>query len=363
MTKKLLLLSTCGTSVLTNDAMPETRRWLTEIANEATLDDAGCRRLKAHVAESRDRLLSANTAGRPRLPAEMDGIHAVLARHPAHQVQHFLVHTDTATGRSAAGVVKAILENDRHPVQLLTAAGLRTDEPTSFREALADLTRQIEEWVPGYRADGWMSIFNLTGGFKSISGYLQALGMLHADRCMFLFEGAPALMEIPRLPVRLADADEVRQHLAVFRPLALGYRLGVDEVDGVPDALLFVDDGQATTNVWGDVVWQRVRKTLLGETLLAPLSSKLFLKDVIRKAFDALQADRRVLVNEALDALSAHLDNERSLPKSNTFKRLEGKPSPPSTHELYVWSDGAAWRLYGHFEGERFVADSLGSHL
>jgi len=363
MTKRLLLLSTCGTSVLTNDATPETRRWLTEIANKAALDDAGCQRLKAHVAECRNRLLSADTARRPRLPAEMDGIQAILARHSAHQVQHFLVHTDTATGQSAAGVVKVILENDGHQVQFLTAAGLRTDEPSSFREALADLTRQIEELVPGYRADGWISIFNLTGGFKSISGYLQALGMLHADRCMFLFEGAPALMEIPRLPVRLVDADEVRRHLAVFRRLALGYGVGADEVGGIPDALLFMDDGQATTSVWGDVVWQRVRKPLLGEAVLAPLSSKLVLKDVIHKAFDGLQADRRVQVNEALDALSAHLDNKRSLPKSNTFKRLEGKPAPPSTHELYVWSDGAAWRLYGHFEGERFIADSLGPHL
>ncbi|MBX6330150.1 MAG: hypothetical protein IRY89_16465 [Pseudolabrys sp.] len=47
-------------------------------------------------------------------------------------------------------------------------------------------------------------------------------------------------------------------------------------------------------------------------------------------------------VNEALDALSAHLDLNRDLPKSNTLKRLGGNPTPPATHELYLWSDGAA---------------------
>jgi hypothetical protein len=51
-------------------------------------------------------------------------------------------------------------------------------------------------------------VFNLTGGFKSLNGYLQTVAMISADRCAFLFEGAPELMEIPRLPVRLAEIDE-----------------------------------------------------------------------------------------------------------------------------------------------------------
>jgi putative CRISPR-associated protein (TIGR02619 family) len=360
MTTQVLLLSTCGTSVLTNRATPETRSWLIKIANEATLKaDTG--RLDAHVAACKERLLNAGKEEARDLSAEVNGIAAVLERWPASRVQHVLVHTDTATGKAAAEVVAAFLENQGGYVQLLTAPGLRTDDFPSFRKALADLTVDIENWTQDRSS---IKLFNLTGGFKSVGAYLQALGMLYADRCVFLFEGASALMEIPRLPVRIADADEVRAHLHVFRRLACGYAVAEKDGAGVPDSLVLADNGEAKISVWGDVVWGKVRHTLLSEKLLPPLSPKLDVKDAVLRAFDGLQEKgRRVLVNEALDALSAHLDLGSEPQKSHTFKKLKGNPTPPSTHELYVWSDRDAWRLCGHFEGGRFIADSLGPHL
>lgn len=361
--RPLLLLSTCGTSLLTNEAGAETRRWLTDIANKKVLDSADGQRLKNHVLERQNRLRNADADTRRRLSAELNGIDAVLERWPSDQVQHLLVHTDTEVGRASAELVKDSLEKKAQHVQFLNAHGLRTDDAASFRAALSDLTSQIEAWIPTHREQGWATIFNLTGGFKSLNAYLQALGMLHADRCVFLFERASELMEIPRLPVRLADADEVRQHLTVFRKAALGYRIAADDVRSVSDSLFLTVDGEATTSVWGDLVWQRVRRKLLGEAALEPLSTKLVLTSKVRREIEVLPVDRRILANEALDHLSAHLDNVRPLLKSNSLKKLEGRPSPPSTHELYVWSDGAAWRLYGHIERERFIADSLGTHL
>lgn len=364
MITQLLVLSTCGTSVLTNAAASETQRWLTEIANKPMLDGADAKRLQDRIAECADRLWKGDVAERRKLSAELNGIGAVLDRWTPRRIQHLLIHTDTVTGRAAADLVAAVLEKDGQRVERLTAGGLRTDDFPSFREALAELTASVEEWIPKYREKGWTTFFNLTGGFKSVNAYLQALGMLYADRCVFLFEGASALMEIPRLPVRLAEADELRSHMSVFRRLAHGYRVAEKEVGGVPDSLLLVDDGQATTSVWGDVVWRRLRKTLLGEKLLDSLSGKLVLKDTIRKAFDGLRENQRVEVNEALDALSACLDEVRPLLKSNTFKKLQGNPAPPATHELYVSSDGPAWRLFGHFDDAgHFIADSLGTHL
>jgi putative CRISPR-associated protein (TIGR02619 family) len=363
MSKSLLLLSTCGTSVLTNEADPQERRWLTEIANEATLSEKDEERLAELVANRRERLLTGDRRER-RLSAELSSIDVVLARWAAIRIQHLLIHTDTATGKAAATVVAAILENDGQQVQLLTKGGLRTNDFPSFREALAELTIDIENWILGHREQGWTTLFNLTAGFKSVSAYLQMLGMLHADRCIFLFEGAPELMEIPRLPVKLAEIDEIRPHAKVFRRLEYGYPVLKNEIIGLPDALFLVDDDCVLRNTLGDVVWARVRKTLFREELLDPLSPKLTISDAVRRSFDKLkEEERRVQVNEALDALSAHLDRKRELSRSNTFKTLQGNPSPPATHELYVWSDGGAWRLFGHFEGDRFCADSLGPHL
>ncbi len=357
------VLSTCGTSLLTNGASAADRSWLTGIANAVDLDPGARARLDALLAERRERLLAADGDGRRSMSAELNGIGLVLARWGAGRVMHLLVHTDTVLGRATAELVAELLERDGQQVQLQTAAGLRTDDLASFREALAELTGWVEDTVPGYRQAEWTTVFNLTGGFKSINAYLQALGMLHADRCVFVFERSAALMEIPRLPVELADAGEVRRHLDVFRRLAAGYPVSADEVAGVPDSLLLVDEGEAILSIWGEIVWQRVRKQLLGEGLLEPLSPRLELTGAVRRACAGLDADRRMHVNKAIDALAAHLDRDKPLPKANTLKKLQGKPKPPSTHELYLWSDQAAWRLFGHFEAERFVADAIGPHL
>ncbi|HLH76747.1 MAG TPA: hypothetical protein VKV28_08075 [Candidatus Binataceae bacterium] len=363
MITQLLLLSTCGTSVLTNNADKETERWLKSITNNVALEGADAVRLEAHVAKRGERLEKADASERRRLSAEINGISAVLDRWKPSRVQHLLVHSDTAVGKAAVDLVKAVLDKDGQQVQLLTASGLRTDNLLSFREAIAHLTVQIEEWIPGHRQRGWRALFNLTGGFKSVNAYLQALGMIYADGCVFFFEGSSELMEIPRLPVRLAEADEIRPYTSVFRRLKHGYQVSERDAVGVSDSLLMFDDGQATTSVWGDVVWSRVRKKLFAEGLLDPLSPKLVIREPVREAFRELEEARRMQVNDALDALSAHLDRVRALVKSEAFKKLSGNPSPPSTHEFYLWSDGAAWRLFGHYENERFIADSLGPHL
>lgn len=363
MITQLLLLSTCGTSVLTNFADQNTRDWLQSVTNNVALGDADAMRLEAHAAERGKGLETADASKRRRLSAEINGISAVLDRWKPSRVQHLLVHSDTAVGKAAVDIVKAVLEKDGQQVQLLTASGLRTDNLLSFRAAVADLTVLIEEWIPGHRQRGWRALFNLTGGFKPLIAYLQALGMIYADGCVFFFEGSSELMEIPRLPVRLAEADEIRPYTSVFRRLKHGYQVSERDAVGVSDSLLMFDDGQATTSVWGDVVWGRVRKELLAEGLLDPLSPKLVISEPVRKAFDGLEEARRVQVNDALDALSAHLDGARSPLKSEAFRKLSGNPLPPSTHEFYLWSDGAAWRLFGHYENERFIADSLGPHL
>jgi putative CRISPR-associated protein (TIGR02619 family) len=361
MTDNLLLVSTCGTSVLTNGTSDEVRKWLTRIANATELPAEEQSQLDVHAGARRRQILGADPATRRRLSAELNGIAAVLAQWKPKKVFHLLVHTDTTVGRAAAHIIEEALRSDKQDVQSITADGLRTDHLSSFREALADLTCQLEEWSESYR--GSTVLFNLTGGFKSINAYLQALGMLYADRCVFLFEGADSLMEIPRIPLRLADADEVREHLAVFRRLALRYPVRADEVEGIPESLLLVDGGQATTSVWGDVVWQRVRKALLSERLLAPLSPKLTLGRSVESSFDKLEAAQKCEVNEALDELSACLDGVRPLLRSRIFKPLQGDPRPPSTHELYAWSTGGTGRLFGHYEGVDFHFDALSGHL
>src|SRR5690606_29893519 len=128
------------------------------------------------------------------------------------------------------------------------------------------------------------------------------------DRCVFIFEGAPELMEIPRLPVRLAEIDELREHVTLFRRLAVGYAVRADEAKGVPDSLLMEIDGVVTTSVLGDVAWGRHRATLFAEKLHSPLSSKVRVADAVKKVFSGLEVAQKVQVNEAIDEFCAYVD-------------------------------------------------------
>lgn len=358
MTDRLLVVSTCGTSLLTNGASADDRDWLTKVANDVEVDAA---RLTRIVEARRERLKAADAPTQRKMSAELNGVAAVLERYAPKQIFHLLVHTDTAPGKATADLVEEALGKQ---TSLVSASGLRTNDLASFRAALADLTRQLDEIVQSYRAQGWFVVFNLTGGFKSLNGYLQTLAMISADRCVFLFEGAPELMEIPRLPVRLAEIDELREHAALFRRIAVGYTVESDRAKGVPESLLMEVDAEVTTSVLGDVAWARHRSVLFAEKLLPPLSTKVRVADAVQKVFPGLEAAQKVQVNEALDELSAWLDGVRRLPKSRTFKKLQGDPVPGSTHELYAWSDGATGRLFGHYEASGvFVFDRLAGHL
>ena len=360
---RLLLLSTCGTSLLTNGSDAQTRRWLVDKANDKMLPQKEEDRLKTLLEDRRTQLKAANPDKKRDMSAEYNGISACLDRWHPEQVQHLLLHTDTAVGKAAAQLVEEMLRVDGASVFLQTSAGLRTDDLLDFRAALTELTLKLETDLQDWRNQGWTIVFNLTGSFKSLNGYLQALGMIHADHCAFLFERARDLMVIPRLPVQLAEQKEIEKHLWVFRRLAVGYSVSTQEAEGVPGSLLDELDGKVMTSVWGDVVWARTQKHIYQTALLPPLSDKLQFSDKLRRTVRRLPGDRLAKVNEALDALAAQVDKERKHLKSETFKKLKGNPRPPSTHEMYAWSDDNASRLLGHYDNGTFIIDDLVEHL
>ncbi len=360
-TTPMVLVSTCGTSIFTNGASQKDRAWLAEIANKKKLDDKESFRLQGIVDARKALILEADKEKRRQLSAELNGIVAVQNRWKASRVEYYLIHSDTVVGKASAEIVQESIKQSN--VQLLSTGGLCTDDAPSFRTAMSDLTRQLIDMLPGYREKGYRVIFNLTGGFKSVNAYLQAVGMLYADHCVFLFEGASDLMEIPRLPVELRETDVLRKFLVSFRKMAVGYPVLEQDVSDIPETLLMIADDQATPSIWGDIIWQRDQKQLLGEKLFEPLSLKIQLNDSFRKSVGALAPERQFQVNEALDELSAYLDHGRPLLKSRTFKALQRNPCPPSTHELYLWSDGNASRAFGHYQDAIFVVDSMDAHL
>lgn len=361
MIEQLLLISTCGTSLLTHGVNDEDRKWLTKIANDTVANNPDMEpRLQSIVAERRERLKAADKAERRKMSAELNGIEAVLERYKPKRTEHILVHTDTASGTATAELVQEVLNNQ---ATLISECGLQTKNLTSFREALAELTKKLDELVQEYHSKKYFVVFNLTGGFKALNGYLQTLAMISADRCVFLFEGSSELMEIPRLPVKLAELDELRKYSTIFRRIEIGYSVPAKEAEGIPETLLMVVGEQVMMSTLGEVAWSRHRAKLFEEELLPTLSTRIRISDSVKKTFETLEKKQKIHVNDAMDDFSAHLDNNRALLKAHKFDTIKGNPVPGSTHELYAWSDGAAGRLFGHYENGIFVFDKLGKHL
>ena len=354
-----LLISTCGTSLLTNLAYEDERKWLTSIANEIDGDD----RVYGFIARIEHELALQPREAYRRLSAEFNGIEATRTHLPG-QRQHLLVHTDTFVGREAARLVSGMIAASSEGVQLLTVPDLRTNNLTSFRLALPQLSRELDaSYITPFKQARIPVAFNLTGGFKSLLAYLQAFAMLHGLPSYLLFEGAPEAMEIPALPIRLDDEGLLRDQLERFRRLDVGYTLPAREHLSAPRTLFADLGGDLDLTEWGTLIWSRLRVRALGDGPLPSLSPKLRIAPSLASSFRDFESSRRAKANEALDALACHLDTGKPLLKSVTFKQFTSPLEPAMTHELYAWSDGSAGRIMLTRERDTYTAYKLRDHL
>lgn len=295
------------------------------------------------------------------LSAELNGVIRFYGGNPAvARDYHVLLATDTWLGESTARIVATALERYGHQVEVRRVMDLRTDDPESFRWAMSDLVGWCTETVKGYRAAGHRVVFNLTGGFKSVQGFMQALGMVYADESIYVFERTEQLLRLPRLPVELDSEAILRRHLPLFRRIAAGLVVTEAEVADVPESLVHVLDEQATFSPWGELVWQEAHKAVYGTQLLDSISPKVCYGPHFQRSVEGLKPDRLQLVNERIDQLARRLEQGESYnPRSLDFKVLQGGGYKGSSHECDAWADQDAKRLFGHYEEGCFVLDRL----
>lgn len=305
MSKPRLIISTCGTSLLTNNVGPDLRNLLTDFANRSKAEDVPAeprQRIQQHLEARRAEFARETALQRlADLSAELNGIIRFYGGNPSvARDQHVLLATDTWLGEATAHIVAAVLERHGHRVEVKRVRDLRTDDPDSFRWAMSDLVAWCAETLKGYREAGYRVVFNLTGGFKSVQGFMQALGMIYADESVYVFERTEQLLRLPRLPVQLDSTAILRQHLAVFRRIAVGLPVRETEVADVPESLVNALDGQAVFSPWGELVWREAYRAVYGAELLEPITPKLVLGPRFQQTLDDLTPDRLRHVNERL---------------------------------------------------------------
>ncbi|HHW86817.1 MAG TPA: putative CRISPR-associated protein [Chloroflexi bacterium] len=312
--ERQLVLTTVGISLFLNSLSPEEReeggvQRLNRHANaKELLSD-----LEAFLAElvtRAERTLAEGTVvSRRLLSAELNGLYGLYE----DQLQrsrndvHVLVATDTVLGRRAAQTLEAFLRSQGIVnVQMWVPEQLSSGDNRCFSHGVKDLLHLCEETIPGYRADGYHIVFNLTGAFKSLQSYLNIAGMFYADEIVYIFEGSKQLLHIPRLPIQI-DVAMLQTYCTSLALLAVGAILPYREVAGLPEGLLDIDQhGDATLSEWGRLIWNRVRHELLREDLL-PFPNLVY-EESFRRDFDRASPEERVDLQETLAKVSALLE-------------------------------------------------------
>ena len=360
-------ITTCGTSTLTDGANSEDIKFLRSNANkrEEQYTPEDLARIQKIANERRARLLSADEEEARRLSAELNGFIGYYRRgngpeEVARDV-HYLIHTDTYQGKIAAGLLRdwgAARGINLTPIQI---DDLNTASVEEFRMGINNLVDWCVTALPGYRAQGYEVIFNLVGGFKSLQGYMQTLGMFYADETIYIFETGSELLSIPRLPVDFAvqAKQSVIDHFDTFRRMQRE-DLPCAECAGIPETLLYIVDGKCSLSEWGRVIWGECQKEAYSQRILPPASPRVVVSDKVRKQAGGFEQDRIMRLNQALDKLSRHVETGG---KENLhgcdLRKLTGDPVPPATHEFNLWPDMGGWRGFCHWEGDKLIVDSI----
>ena len=179
-----------------------------------------------------------------RACAELEGLHALcgdrLTTNEGRSDLHYLMATDTALGHRIGELIASSLREMGRNVELVVPVGLSTRSQASFTAGLRRVVRWCESTLVGQRETGRRVVFHLSGGFKSLLGALNLVGMFYADEVAYRFEGPGALLiRNPSLPLA-ARLDLSAPELALLAALAEcdGLSVRAERVAGWPAALV-----------------------------------------------------------------------------------------------------------------------------
>ena len=365
---KRYILSPCGTSLLTNHAKNDQRKLVFTHANAKSKDEVPRDdkvKLETLINNVSSAIDNAGYEEIKKMSAELNGIIKIYGGFipSSNQDYHYLLSTDTWLGEETAKLVEKWLksQNKNTTVVINRQKDLQTKDLSSFQSALSDLVKQFDEELPGFSADGYHIVFNLTGGFKSVQGFLQSIAHFFADETVYIFETSLELLKIPRLPIKMDATHIIEENITYFRNLALGLA-SEEQPDDIPETLLFTLEGKTLLSPWGELVWSKSKGEIYEKSLFSsPNPNKIRYEPTFEKNVAALPPNRCKIINERIDQLHRHLVTNCNL-DSLDFKPLKAgalKNRKPSTHEIDAWADKDAKRIFGHFEEGCFVLDTL----
>lgn len=151
------ILSSCGTSILTNQAINKQERDVVfQYANKKSEDEIPLPErstLKQLISTTMEKLETANDQTAAAMSAELNGIIQIYQGSiPENSDFHFLLSTDTWLGEETAKLVQKWLKskNSKFIIQVHRHTDLQTADISAFQYSLSELVRKLGEDIPGY---------------------------------------------------------------------------------------------------------------------------------------------------------------------------------------------------------------------
>ena len=315
-----IVVSTIGTSILTNSMdreNPAEGAWfgiLRDSANK-TQDEITDDELSVIDELARRALEKLNNDAvetNRRSSAELNGVYGIYGgRLPQNSPdQHYLICTDTTQGQITGELIKEFLEYRGFKVEIVTPSQLSTKDTKNFAAGTKELIKWLEENV-SWQQDSvdHQVIFNLVGGFKSLQGYMQTFGTFYANESVYIFEGSPELIKIPRLPIQI-DTTDIENHIREFAMMAAGEMYPIENFEDIPETLLesIEDNGKtvAGLSAWGALVWNRTKSDLLAKELLS--FPRLEYADQFNSDVESINDTQRIDLNETFAKVAFALE-------------------------------------------------------
>ena len=339
-----IVISTIGTSLLTNQinrSNPEEKDWYTKLRDFANHNQKDTpqpvqdiiqqlrRRASKKLAQSKLEIIR-------RSSAELNGLYGLYDNQltSGKQDTHFLISTATYQCKTTAEVIRDFLQQQGlSSVDIYTPPGLSTASTEDFTNGIDELIVWLRENIPAYKEKGFKVYFNLVGGFKSLQGYLNTIGMFYADEILYIFEGKNAeLITIPRLPISL-DCKAIKPHRIALALMDAGLTMPFKEE--ILESLVLTIDKEMTLSTWGKLVWGECKNSLLSQELLA--FPRIILEDTFRHDYNQItRPEDKVKLQETLATVSyllqenngdtAPLKKHGGIKYGNLNKSIKGKP-------------------------------------
>ncbi|PLB85963.1 CRISPR-associated protein [Dysgonamonadaceae bacterium] len=258
-----VIISTVGSSLITNKFSGEERNAINIISN-LTEDELNKDGQNFEITEKVNKKNFIDIENFETASAELNGIIKYYGNLDLMDKtdMHILLHTDTYIGEFAAEKIKEILNKaEITNVYLQKIKSLNTKNSKEFNQGIKELFTWCYENVPLYKNKKYEIIFNLTGGFKSLQGYMSIAGMFYADKVVYVFETGKEIIEIPKLPIELKKGN-MKEYITEYLYAATDI-CPIELIQNIPDIYLDKEDKFATLSPVGQLAWNQFKDEIL----------------------------------------------------------------------------------------------------